>query len=176
MKPADLSVNDVPRAAQRSGGRLSARGALAVLGGVMLMSMMGLTIVDVIGRYIFNSPLSGATELTELLLAATIFLGLPAVSLSDDHVTVDLITDKLPQALQPVRRIISGLFAGGILLVVAWRIWVYAGQIGGYGGATTNLMIPIAPLGYFCALCTVAGALISALLPLSGLWQRPKGD
>ncbi|MGI3165703.1 TRAP transporter small permease [Pseudooceanicola sp. 200-1SW] len=147
---------------------------LAVLGGILLMVLMGMTVVDVIGRYLFNAPLQGATELTELLLAATIFLGLPAVSLANEHVTVDLLTDRLPFRLQPWRLAATGLFSAVILAVVAWRIWIYAGQIGGYGGVTTSLRIPIAPLGYFCAVCAAAGALLSVAVPLVDLARRLK--
>ena len=82
----------------RPRGAFGLRAALAVLGGVLLMALMGMTVTDVIGRYLFNAPLRGATELTELLLAAVVFLGLPAVALADEHVTVDLVTDRMPAA------------------------------------------------------------------------------
>jgi TRAP-type C4-dicarboxylate transport system permease small subunit len=147
----------------------SLRTVLAVLSGVLLTTLMALTVVDVIGRYIFNAPLVGAAELTEMLLASIIFLGLPAVSLAGQHVTVDLVTDRLPAWVQPWRLAVIGAGSGAMMLVVAWRLWVYAAQIGSYGGATSNLNIPLAPLGYFCAICTVAGAFITFWLPLAQL-------
>jgi len=152
------------------------RGALvlACLGGAMLIAMMLLTVCDVIGRYLFNAPILGAAELTEVLLCATIFLGLGAVCICEDHVTVDLFTDKFPDAVQPYRLVFTGLFGGALLAVVSWRVWVYAAQIGSYGGTTTSLAIPIAPLGYFCAICTAVGALITAAIPLMRLAARSK--
>lgn len=142
---------------------------LGGLGGILLLSMMGLTVCDVIGRYLFNAPIVGATELTEILLCAVIFLGLGAVSLAQDHVTVDLLTEKMPKRSEPLREALTGLLSAVILMVVSWRIWVYADQIGGYGGQTTNLHIPLAPLGYFCAICALCGAIITALIPLRRL-------
>ncbi|NIY94792.1 TRAP transporter small permease [Salipiger sp. HF18] len=156
-------------------GAFGLRAALAVLGGILLMALMGMTVTDVIGRYLFNAPLRGATELTELLLAAVVFLGLPAVALADEHVTVDLVTDRLPRAAQPWRLAAAGLFSAVVLAVVAWRVWVYASQIGGYGGTTTTLAIPIAPLGYFCAICTGVGALLTAAVPAIALARHLKG-
>ncbi|EEX14002.1 tripartite ATP-independent periplasmic [Citreicella sp. SE45] len=156
-------------------GAFGLRAALAVLGGILLMALMGMTVTDVIGRYLFNAPLRGATELTELLLAAVVFLGLPAVALADEHVTVDLVTDRLPRAAQPWRLAAAGLFSAVVLAVVAWRVWVYASQIGGYGGTTTTLAIPIAPLGYFCAVCTGVGALLTAAVPAIALVRHLKG-
>ena len=148
------------------------RTTLAVMGGVLLLSLMGLTVVDVIGRYLFNAPLMGATELTELLLAAVVFIGLPAVALADEHVTVDLAVDRMPKAVHPWRLALIGIGSGVVLGIVAWRVWVYADQIGSYGGTTSTLRLPIAPLGYFCAVCTGIGAAITAALPLLALKER----
>lgn len=138
-----------------------ARAALGLICGVMLFAMMGLTVVDVIGRYLFSAPLTGATELTEILLACVIFIGLPAVSLDDEHVTVDLITGKLPAAIQPFRRAILLLASGVVLAVIAWRLWAHAGQIAGYGGTTNSLRLPVAPVAYLCAICTGLAAVIT---------------
>ena len=116
----------------------------------------------------------GAAELTELLLAATIFIGAPLVSLGQDHVTVDLITDKLPGWTKPWRLLVTGLFAAVVLAIVAWRIWVYADQIGGYGGSTNSLRIPVAPLGYFCAVTAGLAAVFSATVPVWDLFKRER--
>jgi TRAP-type transport system small permease protein len=139
---------------------------LAAIGGLMLLAMMGLTVCDVIGRYVFSAPIKGAAELTEILLAATIFLGLGAVSLREDHVTVDLLTERMPARVQPLRQALTGLFSGVVLGVVAWRLWVHATQIGGYGGTTASLGIPVAPLAHLCAICSAVGAVITTVIPL----------
>ncbi|MEC7760623.1 MAG: TRAP transporter small permease [Pseudomonadota bacterium] len=139
---------------------------LGAVGGILLLAMMMLTVCDVIGRYIFNAPIIGATELTEVLLAATIFMGVPLVSLGKDHVTVDLVTDKLPVWTKPYRLIVTGFFTAVVLGIVAWRIWVYADQIAGYGGATNSLRLPVAPLGWFCATAAGIAAVISAIVPV----------
>ncbi len=145
---------------------------LGSVGGVLLIAMMGLTVCDVIGRYLFNAPITGASELTEILLCAVVFVGLGAVSLAEDHVTVDLLTEKMPASVLPLREALTGALSGVVLVVVAWRLWVYADQIGGYGGSTTNLSIPIAPLGYFCAICAFIGGVITAFLPLKRFFIR----
>lgn len=141
---------------------------IRVVASALLMVMMALTVCDVLGRYLFNAPVRGATEVTELLLAAVIFIGLPAVTLDREHITVDLLTDKL--AL-PVRRILQSLMAlvsAGVLGLIAWRLWVVAAQIGGYNGTTPSLKIPLAPLGYFMAfMCALA-----ALILLVQAWPR----
>ena len=49
-------------------------GALGVTSATVLFLMMMITAVDVIGRYVFNKPLAGGFEITEMLLAALIFV------------------------------------------------------------------------------------------------------
>lgn len=170
MQPAAThTAEEKPEEASPTGKIPSAMLILGCLGGVLLLSMMGLTVCDVIGRYLFNAPIKGAGELTEILLCATIFMGLGAVSLAEDHVTVDLFTDKFPRAFDPLRLAIIGVASGVVLCVVAWRIWIYAAQIGGYGGSTVTLGIPLEPIGYFCSLCTCLGGFITASLPLKRL-------
>src|SRR3546814_2728132 len=46
----------------------------------ILFCLMVCTFVDVVGRYVFNSPLPGALELTEIMMASLIFTILPVVS------------------------------------------------------------------------------------------------
>jgi hypothetical protein len=65
--------------------------ALGAAAAVLLFGLMMLTTADVIGRYIFNWPLRGAFEITELLMLALIFAGLPLASRTDEHVTLDFI-------------------------------------------------------------------------------------
>ena len=71
--------------------------ALGAAAAVLLLGLLAVTTADVIGRYIFNWPLRGAFEITELLLLALIFAGLPLVSRADEHVTLDFIDAALGQ-------------------------------------------------------------------------------
>ena len=69
------------------GARLQA--VLGFTSASVLFLMMLITAVDVAGRYVFNKPLPGGFELTELLLAALIYCGLPLVSARREHIVID---------------------------------------------------------------------------------------
>ena len=51
--------------------------ALGIAASAILFCMMTLTFVDVVLRYVFNRPLRGGFEVTELMLLVLIFAGLP---------------------------------------------------------------------------------------------------
>jgi TRAP-type C4-dicarboxylate transport system permease small subunit len=124
-------------------------GATAAL---LLLGLMLLTTVDVVSRYIFNWPLRGAFEITELLLLTLIFAGLPLASRAGEHVTLDFIDRPLtPWGRRLLRRLID-LLCGAIILGLAWRVWVKAEKIAAYGDTTEVLRLPISPFVYVMAL------------------------
>ena len=52
---------------------------LEVITAILLFSMMILTFIDVIGRYLFNAPVYGAAEIIQILLIGVIFSAMPIV-------------------------------------------------------------------------------------------------
>jgi TRAP-type transport system small permease protein len=124
---------------------------LGIASSVILIGMMLLTFVDVVARYLFNFPLRGGFEVTELMLLVLIFAGLPLVSHADEHVTMDFIDRILPGFLvMPVVRLAHGLCAA-VMFFLAWQVWIKAGRIAGYGDTTDVLKITIGPFVYFMA-------------------------
>src|SRR3954464_1898266 len=125
--------------------------ALGAAAAVLLFYLMALTTADVIGRYIFNWPLRGAFELTELMLLTLIFAGLPLASRADEHVTLDFIDMLFGDNGRLLLRRLVDLICGLLFLGLAWRVWIKAGKIAGYGDTTEVLRIPVAPFVYFMA-------------------------
>ncbi len=125
--------------------------ALGAAAALVLFGLMMVTTVDVISRYMLNWPLRGAFEITELLLLALIFAGLPLASRSGEHVTLDFI-DRLfaPKGRGLLRRLID-LVCGVIILGLAWRVWIKADKIAAYGDTTEVLRLPVGPFVYFMA-------------------------
>ena len=134
--------------------------ALGAASSALLFAMMMLTAVDVVARYLFNSPLRGGFELTELSLLVLIFAGLPLVSRADEHVTMDFIDKWLrPAARRGVQRFVH-LLCALAQLGMAWLMWLKAGKIGAYGDTTDVLKVPVAPFIYFMALMIAVTGLI----------------
>ena len=124
---------------------------LGVAASAILFFMMLLTFVDVVARYVFNRPISGAFEVTELLLLVLIFAGLPLVSWADEHVTMDFI-DRLLGA-RARRRLEHGVhvFSAAIFGLLAWLVWLKADRIWAYRDATDVLRIVYGPFVYLMA-------------------------
>lgn len=148
---------------------------LGIAAAILLFILMAITTVDVIGRYIFNSPLRGAFEITELLLLTLIFAGLPLVSRADEHVTLDFIDAALGERGRMFIRRAVDFICGLIMLGLAWRVWIKAGKIAGYGDTTDVLLIAVGPFVYFMALMVAVTAIVhfvKAVMP--GTAEKPK--
>ena len=124
-------------------------GLLGAAASTILLVMMLLTFVDVVARYLFNRPIAGAFEVTELLLLVLIFAGLPLVTYADEHVTLDFVDMALGAKGRLLLRRAIDLVCGVIILALAWRVWVKAGKIAGYGDTTEVLRLPVGPFVYF---------------------------
>lgn len=130
------------------------RRADAVLGiaaSALLFAMMCLTFVDVVARYLFNSPIRGGFEMTELTLLVLIFAGLPLVSHGDEHVTMDFIDRMLPpRAVDLLVRAVHALVAATFFFLT-WQMLIKAARISSYGDTTDVLRVTVGPFVYFMA-------------------------
>ncbi len=122
--------------------------------------MMALTFVDVVARYLFNRPIRGAFEVTELMLLVLIFAGLPLVSHGDEHVTMDFIDRMLPpRAVTVLIRTVHAIVAA-LFFFLTWQMLIKAGRIAGYGDTTDVLRIAVGPFVYFMAAMILLTALV----------------
>jgi TRAP-type C4-dicarboxylate transport system permease small subunit len=128
-----------------------AEAVLGVAASAILFAMMLLTAADVVARYVFNRPLRGAFEVTELMLVVLIFAGLPLVAYAKAHVVMDFIDRLLgpgPTAL--LERGVQ-LACAALMLGLAWLVRLKADRIWEYRDATDVLRIVYGPFVYFMA-------------------------
>lgn len=140
--------------------------ALKLLAAVNLFAMMALTAVDVAARYLFNAPLPGGFEITELTMAVLVFSVLPFVTASDDHLTIGLFEDRFKGRMRWVKGTLVSSISGVFVALATWRVWVEAGRMSEIHDRTALLGIPLAPLAYFmfAMLVLTLGALLALTL------------
>ena len=124
---------------------------LGIAASLILFLMMLLTFVDVVARYLFNFPLRGGFEITELMLLVLIFAGLPLVSHADEHVTMDFIDRILPDSGRRVLVRVVHAVCAAVMFFLTWQVWIKARTIAGYGDTTDVLKITVGPFVYFMA-------------------------
>jgi TRAP-type C4-dicarboxylate transport system permease small subunit len=133
---------------------------LGIAASALLFAMMCLTFADVVARYLFNRPIRGGFEITELTLLVLIFAGLPLVSHGDEHVTMDFIDRMLPpRGLDILVRVVHALVAA-LFFFLTWQMIIKANRIAGYGDTTDVLRIAVGPFVYFMVAMIFLTALV----------------
>ena len=139
---------------------------LGACAGAVLLAMMGLTATDVVARYLFDAPIDGAFELTELMLAALIFLALPLTTASRGHVEVDLLEYMAGRGVNRTARALGMGLSALVLAVIAWRLAVQGLQLWRDGAVTNTLEVPLFLLAFLGAATLALSAAIALALAL----------
>jgi TRAP-type C4-dicarboxylate transport system permease small subunit len=114
--------------------------------------MVLLTVTDVCLRYVFNLPILGSYEITQFMMAVLVFASVGYTMVVKDHVSVDLVTSKLPKRVQALLECITCLLAFGIFALAAWRNVLHAWITWKRNDVSTELFIPVSPFVIFVAL------------------------
>lgn len=93
---------------------------LGIASGVTTLLITLSVVSDVFGRAVFNHPIHGATELSELLLVAMVFFGLGAAQQGRQNYAIDVATRHLPASLQSALDLLSYVFCLVLIAVLAW--------------------------------------------------------
>ena len=132
-----------------------------------LSGMVLLTFTDVIGRRLFNTPVFGAHDITEHLMAVIVFSGLPLLTANRAHLSIDLFDRWL---LQPQWRIwhylVNGLIAA-VLALIAYEFAVSVQEANDMREVSQALGIPRAWMYAYLAVTSGLAALaaLTAGLP-----------
>ena len=102
--------------------------AFAVLGGLSLVVVTIFTVVSVVGRTGFDTPVLGDQEIVELGCAIAIFTFMPYCQMRATNVIVDFFTARLPLAARDALDAIMNAIFSACILIVTWRL-----AIGGWG-------------------------------------------
>lgn len=143
---------------------------------VVILIMMLLTFADVIGRYIFQKPIFGASEMISALLALAIFSGLGVTNARDEHIVVELFDHKVRQIFSPlIYEIIIQAFSVVAMTLIAVVLFEHAVEAYQIDSRTVVLEMPTYYITGFVALLaliSVASQITGVLLKISDTKSR----
>ena len=159
--------------------------AMAVLGGLVLITLILLVCTSVLGRSVgtvlhgafmqtnftdFSNwalgvgigAINGDFELVEAGVAFAIFAFLPLCQLSGSHATVDVLTSRLSLRSNQVLKMISECLFALVLGLIAWRLFAGMEAKQRYGETTFLLQFPI----WWAYAASFLGAALAALVSI----------
>ena len=129
-------------------------------GAIVLVLIVFLIFVDVIMRYILNSPIPGQQELAELGTVVVVYFGLPFATRMRRHVRVETIPGKFSLSARSILYGILYIICCAFLVMCAIKVFQQAGKLSlTPGNATLILRIPYFYIYYVASV----GAIISAI-------------
>jgi TRAP-type C4-dicarboxylate transport system permease small subunit len=132
---------------------------LCAIGMGMLLVLMLLGAGDVIGRYLFNKPVTGTMEVSSILLAGIVFFGWAYTQAVGGHVKVEIFFSRFPPLVQTAVSLLT-LFISLILFsLITWQGARMAMIYWKAGRLIDVIYVPIAPFQLFVSL----GALVLCL-------------
>lgn len=129
-----------------------------LVAGLLLLAIVAVTVLDVFGRYLFNKPLPGGFELTEMMMALLIFVSMPVVTREDGHIKVDILDLVLPAGMRFYQDLLGSFVGCVVCLIAAWGMWSKAQDLASYGSYSDVLKIPTAPIAYVIVLALLLTA------------------
>lgn len=143
--------------------------AFALIGGVVLLLVVGMTILSVIGRSINAyglGPIPGDFELVEVVSAFVIFWILPWAQISNGHVAVDVLARHFPKTLNRMIAVISQMLIVVMAIFIARQLTLGFWDKFNYGEMSFVLMMPVW-WGYLAALPGAYLWVVAACLTLT---------
>ncbi len=129
------------------------------VGGVILVLMMMLTVVDVVLRYL-GTPITGTFELMSFAGALVAGLAIAQTSLDGAHVNVDMLTQALHSQQRDVVLIFTKLVGIGIFALLAWALFLKGTDLYKMKEVSLTLHVPYYPVAYGLSFCSLVECLV----------------
>jgi TRAP-type C4-dicarboxylate transport system permease small subunit len=140
------------------------RAAARVLGYIcmgVIAAMAGLTFFDVLLRYIFNRPISGSVELTQMMMVTLAFTAIVWTTEKNAHIMTDILSMHFPSTVNAFIRNVSYFLFLVIYSLIAWCTFKEGMLMHHMGSETDVLGIPMFP---FYLIVVIGSGMVALLL------------
>jgi TRAP-type C4-dicarboxylate transport system permease small subunit len=142
--------------------------------GFLIIGMF-LNAANIGGRYLFRAPIKFTYELTGIFMVLMICLGWPRTTEVRGHVSVDILTSRLPPSIKGVLELITLLLGLIAFILMTWSSILTAVQYDKLGSCTDLLRIPYLPVGMLMALGSFMVSIILLFQFIHGVEKLSKG-
>ena len=144
----------------------------AFISGLALLWLMALTIGAVVMRYLFNAPILGAQDLSEVSLVLVVFPAMAYCGWTGGHVALDLISSFFSSAKLRWSDSLIQLISGILFIYLSWvSAWRGLDALE-YGDASNLIEIPHWPFFFVISLGSALYAVVLMTLAVKAA-RRP---
>lgn len=144
---------------------------LAIAGTMAFLLAVLLTVVDIVLRTVSGTTVHGLTDIVTLCTMFGALLAIPYGFAANEHVAIDVFTDRMPAPAQRALAVFAALLALAFLGGAAWFGYAQMMREWGYGDRSQSIGIPMV----FYWLPLVGGLALAALVSLIQLLRGAFG-
>ena len=122
---------------------------LLFIGVCMLLMMMFLGAGDVLGRYLFNHPIKGALEVSQLMMAGVALLCWGYTQAKKGHISIEILLVRYPARMQSIINFFSLILTIVIFGLITWQSTLIAMEALKQHRMLENLPFPLFPFKFF---------------------------
>ena len=141
---------------------------LNIAGVTLIIVVMLLTVVGVVARYFFNWPVPGEVDITEILMAGIVFLGLAFTLRVGGHVRVEFIINMFRGRHYHLIEFCTLLLTLFLFVVIFISSFQFTQNSWVVGDVTPELLLPVWP----AKLCVTIGTFLICLRLIIRLVQH----
>jgi TRAP-type C4-dicarboxylate transport system permease small subunit len=151
--------------------------ALSLLGTAALVIGVLLTMADIAVRSVSTLTVKGIVDIMQLCVLTGAMLAIPQGFMADQHVAIDIFTEKMPEKFQVMLRVAASFLA--VIFLGAVLFFSYRQALTEFAGGDRSQTIGIPMIAYWTpflagiALAIVANIIVAARLVRRGLPAKP---
>ena len=147
--------------------------AFAVVGGIALAMLLGITVAEVLWRYVLNDSLPWTEDVSTMSLAVVVAAAVAYGAGEGSHVCLNLIARFAARRVTRVTDAIARLLGLGVTALAAYALFVHGSCGPPCGDVTGNVSIPHTPFYYVLgASLAVYGCLLASQMLLGfAVWN-----
>lgn len=88
----------------------------------VLMGMVLLVTVDVVGRYFFDKPIDGSTDIIEIMMIIMVYSSFAYGSTKNKHVRIDFLYNRFSPVIKGYVDILTSILSIYIVAVISWQL------------------------------------------------------
>lgn len=133
----------------------------------MLLIMMFLGAGDVLGRYLFNHPIKGTLEISQLMMAGVALLCWGYTQAIKGHISIEILLMRYPARVQSIINLFSLILTILIFGLITWQSTLIAVETMKQSRMLENIPLPLFPFKFMVPV----GAFVLCLEAITQLIQ-----
>jgi tripartite ATP-independent transporter DctM subunit len=137
---------------------------IAFVGVLGMLIAAGVTVVDVLMRWLASTAITALNEITAMVFAVAVAACMPAGLAGGVNLRIDLLSRWITGRVAAWLDALGALMLLIFFLILAWRIGVFADTLMNQGRTTVILQLPQAPFMYAVSFLLGIGTLVQAVV------------